>query len=556
MPRYRHLLDSLRHAFPAPVSDAVHDGYMAFSVLRALDQVDALKTQAPLLGSPRAPDFVAAQQARVTEQGATLEAVLPRLVSCLEGMPIWSHPAAQVNVTAPPSIASVVGVLLPSIYNPNLCSEESGLGFSEAEARVAAMIADLVGYDPAHASGLFTFGGAGTLLYGVKMGLEKACPGAMQTGLPGDAVVLASDHSHFACASVAGWLGIGQDNVLRAVTHADNSVDVAALEHLAEEAIAAKRRIAAIVATMGTTDAFGIDDLHAIHALRDRLVQRHNLDYRPHLHADSVIGWAWRMFGGYDFNANPLEFRARTLRALAAAWNRIQHLGLADSLGVDFHKTGFAPYISSLFLVRDREDFTRLLRTRDMAPYLFHHGHYHPGAYSLETSRSATGPMAALANLLMLGKEGFRVLLGHAVEMAEILREHIGGRPELSVLNERNVGPVTLFRAYPAEVDTFTVKDREMRDPAYRPRLLLHNEMNRRIFDRVQFDALHGRGVALGFTDNYRVSDYGEPVNAIKSYVLSPHADESRMTTVVEQVLIARAKVEEAMRDQLAQPAT
>jgi lysophospholipid acyltransferase (LPLAT)-like uncharacterized protein len=50
------------------------------------------------------------------------------------------------------------------------------------------------------------------------------------------------------------------------------------------------------------------------------------------------------------------------------------------------------------------------------------------------TTRSATGVMAALANLLLLGKEGFRTLIGHAVEMAEVLRELIIGRPELSVL--------------------------------------------------------------------------------------------------------------------------
>jgi glutamate/tyrosine decarboxylase-like PLP-dependent enzyme len=551
MPRHRRLLKTLRRAFPAPVSNPVHDGYMAFSMLRALDQVDALKTQAPILGSPREPDFASAEGARLAEKGAALEAVMPQLVACLEGMPIWGHPAAQVNVIAPPSIASVIGVVLPAMYNPNLCSEESGHGFSEAEVRVAAMTADLIGYDPSQAGGLFTFGGTGTLLYGVKIGLEKALPESIRRGVRDDAVLLASTHSHYACASVAGWLGIGQDNVIKAPTHADNSVDVTALEDAANEALAAGRRIAALVATMGATDSFGIDDLKAIHALRERLVEQHRLDYRPHLHADAVIGWAWSVFGGYDFDANPLEFRARTLRALAAAWNRIQHLKLADSLGVDFHKTGFAPYISSLLLVRDRADFQRLLRPRSTMPYLFHHGRYHPGFYSLETSRSATGVMAALANLLLLGKEGFRVLLGHAVEMAEILREQIAGRAELTVMNDRNTGPVTLFRAYPRDVDTFTVKDRELRDAGYAQRLELHNEFNRRVFARVQQEALQGRGVALGFTDNYRLSDHGQPVNAIKSYVLSPHADESRMATVVEQVLAARTRVEEQMRDEL-----
>ena len=39
---YQDLVSQLRTAFPAPVSDRVHDAYFVFSFLRALDQVDAL----------------------------------------------------------------------------------------------------------------------------------------------------------------------------------------------------------------------------------------------------------------------------------------------------------------------------------------------------------------------------------------------------------------------------------------------------------------------------------------------------------------------------------
>src|SRR5205085_4066449 len=118
----------------------------------------------------------------------------------------------------------------------------------------------------------------------------------------------------------------------------------------------------------------------------------------------------------------------------------------------------------------------------------------HPGMFSLETSRGASGVMAALANLLLLGKDGFRTLVGHAVEMAEVLRELIIGRPELSVVNDLNYGPVTLFRAYPKGVDTFRVKQREQSDPGYVNELRKHNDLNRRVFTRVAHEALAGRG--------------------------------------------------------------
>jgi L-2,4-diaminobutyrate decarboxylase len=541
---YYERVTQLRSAFPAPTSDPVHDGYMVISLLRALDRVDALKSQAPILGEPRPLDLEAATTALLPERSQPLEQVLAQLVRTLEGMLIWGHPRSQVNVIPPPSIASIVGVMLPSMYNPNLCSEESGRGFTEAEIQAASMVAQLIGYDPQASGGVFTFGGTATVLYAAKIGLEKALPGTFQHGLREPAVIVCSNRSHYAAQSVAAWMGLGLDAVVQVATTDDNAIDLAALEAKLHELARQGTRIAAILATIGTTDAFGLDDLAAMHALRQRIVAEHRLDYTPHLHADAVIGWAWSVFRDYDFAANPLGFRGRTVRALAQTENVVRHLPLADSVGIDFHKTGFAPYVSSLFLLRERADFQKLARSRDTMPYIYHTGDYHPGMFTLETSRSGSGTMAALGSLLLLGKEGLRSLLGHAVDMAGELREMVIARPELTVMNDRNVGPVTLFRAYPSGVNTFQVKDRELRDSSYRMAVRRHNELNRRIFRHVQAEALAGRGVALGFTDRYTATRDGEPINALKSYVLSPFVDEAQMQAVVEHVLAARRLVE------------
>ena len=76
---YQDLVAQLRTAFPAPVSDRVHDAYFVFSFLRALDQVDALKGAAPMLGQPCTLDYEAARAARVPTTGSTLEAVTSTL---------------------------------------------------------------------------------------------------------------------------------------------------------------------------------------------------------------------------------------------------------------------------------------------------------------------------------------------------------------------------------------------------------------------------------------------------------------------------------------------
>jgi len=212
-------------------------------------------------------------------------------------------------------------------------------------------------------------------------------------------------------------------------------------------------------------------------------------------------------------------------------------------VGVDFHKTGFTPYVSSLFLVRNSIDLELITRKQSDTPYLFHDGHYHPGRYTLETTRGGGPPMAALASLRFLGKNGLRALLGHVVSMAEVLREHLEGHASTTVVNRGNFGPVTLFRVFPDGVDTFAVSEREQKDASNREQLRIHNDYNRRIYQLMQADALKGDGVVISLTDCYRETDYGEPIVALKSYILSPFADEQFIESVLESIWKARAQI-------------
>ena len=542
---YHELLTQIREVFPAPVSDRLHDAYFVFSILRALDQVDAMKSEVPLLGRPRALDYVSAEQSELAEEGRSVEEVAHLLVGKLEGLPIWGHPRTQINVVPPSSIPSIIGSLLPAIYNPNLVSDDTSFGLALTEAAVAAMTARLVGYDAKQSAGVFTFGGTGTTLYGVKLGIEKAMPGAMDNGVGADGVILASAQSHYCRLNIAGWLGLGEKSIVEVPTHLQNDIRIDRLDAAARAAIDQGRRIVALVATMGTTDAFGVDDLDAVVDLRDRLVDDYNLDYTPHVHADAVIGWAWSVFNDYDFERNPLGFRPRTVRALAMACRRISKLHRADSIGIDFHKTGFAPYISSLFLVRDRADLQLLVRGRDEMPYLFQSGERHPGVFTLETSRSGSGVLAAYANLHLFGRTGLRVLLGHLVEMAESLREYLEGHDSMTVLNNDGVGTVTVFRVYPDGVDTWTIKERERTDPAAREELLRHNDYNRKLFRYLYDRAMRGEGVHISMTDCYRETDYGEPMVGLKSFMLSPFIEQRHVQSLVDDVLAAR----QAIRD-------
>jgi hypothetical protein len=157
--------------------------------------------------------------------------------------------------------------------------------------------------------------------------------------------------------------------------------------------------------------------------------------------------------------------------------------------------------------------------------------------------------LAALANMMHFGKDGFRSLLGHLVEMAEVLREELEAHRYTTVLNGDNVGAVTLFRAYPDDVDPWSVKDRERTDESYADRLERHNQFNRRIFEALHRDALAGDGVFLSLTDCYRVSDYGKPINALKSYILSPFTDEMHVRQLVVKILELRERLQRGSSD-------
>ncbi len=540
---HHNILEKIRLAFPQPISDTIHDSYFVHSIMRALDQVDTLKTHLPFLGSIIHGDFEAAKYTTLPDTMSSVEEVTKELVSYLEGMTIFGHPRTQQNVVPPTTIPSLIGVLLASLYNPNLDWDEYSRLVALAEIEVSAMTSQLVGYDPEHASGVFTFGGTGTTLYAVKIGLEKACPKTMQKGTPEDAVVFVSDKGHYCAANITGWLGIGTNNLITIPTTIENEIDLALLEQELRKTLTEGKKIACIIATLGTTDAFGLDNLLKITALRNSLVEEYKLDYQPHIHADAVIGWAWSVFNDYDFKENPLKFRPRTARALAGVCRRIQHLHLADSVGIDFHKTGFTPYISSLVLVKNQTDFDLLRRSPEQMPYLYQFGQYRPGMWTLETSRAGTGPLAALANLRLFGIEGLRAMLGHIVQMTQLLREHLNGQEGTTVLNRGNFGTATLFRTYPVGVDTFEITQQEFEDIKYRDSLIKHNTYNKQIFQYVNSEAMEGHGVFISTTDCYRHTAYGEPIVALKSYILSPFVDEEDVKTVVEKVLEAREAI-------------
>jgi glutamate/tyrosine decarboxylase-like PLP-dependent enzyme len=176
-------------------------------------------------------------------------------------------------------------------------------------------------------------------------------------------------------------------------------------------------------------------------------------------------------------------------------------------------------------------------------PYLFQFGEYDPGIYTLECSRSGGPVLAALANLLMLGKDGYRGLLSHCVEMSQLLRRRARDLPWLTVLNQENHGAVVVIRVYPDGVDGDQAYLAEKDDIAQRDALIRHNDFNKAVYTATREAAEGGESSVFVQTSRYRATGYGEPVVGIKFFTLSAFTDPASVEAAINVLQAARRKV-------------
>jgi len=100
-----------------------------------------------------------------------------------------------------------------------------------------------------------------------------------------------------------------------------------------------------------------------------------------------------------------------------------------------------------------------------------------------------------------------------------------------------------LFRVYPDNVDTFEFPKLEQSNANYAAQLHKYNEYNRQVFRIIHAEALRGDGVVLSMTDRFRETDYGQPVVAIKSYIMSPFSDQQYVQAVIDSIERARKQI-------------
>jgi glutamate/tyrosine decarboxylase-like PLP-dependent enzyme len=571
---WRNRMKTLQSAFPSPWKEEKKDKIFENTFLNAVALIDKMKHARVFqdqkawqgyLGDPVLPDYSKCKDVKLNENMESLEDVIEELVSYFDGMPNWNHPQTMWNVAPPPNTAAVIGTTLCSIFNPNLLEGDASWNVAKTEIESAAMTAQLIGWDPHEAGGVFTFGGTGCYLYGLKLALTTVLgKDSRYTGIREEGQVLVSSQGHYIKSNCPDWAGLGMNNVREIQVDENNCMSIDHLSQVMEECKREGQPVVMIVCTAGTTDAWAVDPIEDVRELIDQFENARGHP-KPLLYSDAVIGWPWLAFSTYDFTQNPFQFSQKALKVLEKNYQQVRSLYLSDAIGVDFHKTGWTPYISSLFMVKDYAKFTKFL-DRPSPAYLQEVTPYNPLQFTLETSRNGASSMAAWATLRLFGREGFQVMLGRIIEVGLFLRELFARDNNIVCVNPDNYGFVTLFRVYPSHINAEEQYEKELNDPQYREDLRVYNLLQQRVANKL-FEMLRDPNQKvsgwenppiLGFTSGYRPPayvpdeiDHRYCIYALKAFPMSPNSNELSMLNVRNYVIkTCELVVSEILKDE------
>jgi glutamate/tyrosine decarboxylase-like PLP-dependent enzyme len=453
----------------------------------------------------------------------------------------WSSPLHLENVKGPANYASLVGALACLLKNPNLCVDTYSQRSNELEVKAITALANLIFYHTESPWGVFTMGGTISNMYGARIGVEKVVPGAMRRGLQGQPVVgVVSDAAHYCNSTIAGWMGMGTDNLISIPTDRTYAMRMDILSEKLNELYSAGRRVAFVVATFGTTDGFGIDDVRAIRLLIDEKAAQFSVP-APQLHVDAAVGWVLCFLSEYDTAVNPLEFSTDLLPIIHSAQRHASGLRYADSLTMDFHKMGWGHYPSSAFVVNRREDLKYLFRTKDETPYFAEaDARRDPALFTLECSRPGLGPYTVMASLYGLGLTGWQLLVARSLELARKLKDRLERLEYCKVLNLETSGPSVVWWVLPKGRNAKEIFDRVESGQLPREKIDRYFAEIRRLFERRDATLDPARDARLSFTTSAGYSPHGIRLPGWKAVFFNPKTDDAvidRLVYSIEELL-------------------
>ncbi|MCZ2343498.1 MAG: hypothetical protein LC104_17145 [Bacteroidales bacterium] len=449
----------------------------------------------------------------------------------------WSSPLHLENVRGPANYASFIGAVACLLKNPNLCTDTYSQRSNELEVKAITALANLIFYNTQDPWGIFTLGGTHSNMYGARIGIEKVLPGAMRNGINGEPVTgVVSEASHYSNQTVAGWVGIGTKNLHAVPTDNRMSMRIDCLIATLDRLYSQGHKVAYVVATFGTTDAFGFDNVAEIR----RVIEGKAAEYGapvPHLHADAAVGWALCFLADYDTERNPLKMTPELLPVINQAQQLCQGLKSADSVTLDFHKMGRGHYPSSAFIVNQRSDLQYLARKVEDTPYFSDaDSRRDPALFTLETSRPGLGPYTVMASLNGIGMQGWQMLVSYSLELADILKRKLNNLEYCLVLNQNTPGASVCWWVLPKGRNAREIFERLVNGELPPEDAHRYFAEVRRLFDKREKTMDSTRDARLSFTTNVGYRPLGFDIPAWKAVFFNPKTDEAVIDRLVYSI--------------------
>ncbi|ANK81211.1 MAG: amino acid decarboxylase [Rhizobiales bacterium NRL2] len=221
----------------------------------------------PVRAQTKPGEVAAKLAASAPVAGESMNAIMGDFVrDVLPGMTHWQHPSFFAYFPANSSPPSVLAEMLTATLGAQCMMWQTSPAAAEMEGRVLDWLRQMIGLDAGFA-GVIQDSASGATLCALLTARERATDDAAnETGLAGgpELVVYCSDHTHTSIEKGAKIAGYGRRNVRKVATGDDFGIVPGELARAIDDDIAAGRKPACVVASLGATGVGAIDDLKAV----------------------------------------------------------------------------------------------------------------------------------------------------------------------------------------------------------------------------------------------------------------------------------------------------
>ena len=341
---------------------------------------------------------------------------------------IVQHPLCAAHLHTPPLVSSLAAEAVISALNQSMDSWDQASAATHVEMQMVDWFARRYRL-PDGADGTFTAGATQSNFIGLLLARDEVCKRVsghvvFDDGLPDYASrlrVVCSEKTHFSIVKSLAQLGLGARAVATVACDAHGAMKAEALEATLSQLVKEGLIPMAVVATVGTTDNGAVDPL----AEMADICGNHGVWF----HVDAAYGGALML----------TKQRAR-----------LDGIGKADSLALDFHKFFYQPISCGLLLLGDGAHFHHLEHHAD---YLNREADPRPNLVekTVATSRRFDA-LKIWLTLKAVGAERLGEMFDHVIDLAQYAKARVVADKSLELMAEPQLSSV-LFRYLPADAE-------------------------------------------------------------------------------------------------------